>query len=266
MISAQNDHSPTEGSIVDSSNYNAKVIRVMNGGFLNHLLSSVANGTSSVGSAVIIIGRLSHLNRDNTAEGTSTSGILAADKTDVVLASNRASTILSSRNRGNERVVSLFTIAVAATLIAFNVGSHGDILPCGASAIRVDHASVRTGTVRVDLVDGHLNAATRVDLGKLVASFLHDIESALLDIVVTTTEGLANRVSRLTPEAGSVLLEGAASGAIPGSGGVNTESHARAASVSNGIGDDAVGGRKIGSEEESPDEVLDGSHFDISEY
>ncbi|KAI6756959.1 hypothetical protein HG530_011557 [Fusarium avenaceum] len=206
----------------------------------------VISGRSGVGSAVVI-GRLSHLNRDDTAEGTSPSRILAADKTDVVLASNRASTVLSCRNRGNERVISLFTIAVAATLAAFNVGSHGDILPRGASAISVDHASVRASTVRVDLVDGHLNAASRVDLRKHIASFLHDVKSALFDIIVATTEGLTN---------------GAAPGTISRSGGVNTEGHARAASVANSIGDDAVSSRKIGSEEECPDEVLDGSHFD----
>jgi hypothetical protein len=222
------------------------------------VVGSVASATS--GGPIVV--SLSHLNRNDTAKGSSSGWVLTSDKTNVIFTGNRSGTSLASRNRSHKRKVAHLTIAVATTVVAGNVGGHGDVIPRVTSAIRVDHTGVRTSAIRVDLVDSHLKATTRVDLWKLVASFLHDVEGALFDVVVTASKSLANSVSGIATEASSVSLERTASGTITRSRGVDTKSHARATSIANGVGDDAVGSCEIGSDEKGPDEVLDGRHCD----
>lgn len=73
----------------------------------------------------------------------------------------------------------------------------------------------------------HLDLATGGDLRQLLASLGHDGLGAGLEVVVASADGLAEGVGLVTPEAGGVLLEGAAPGTVTGSGGVDTESHWR---------------------------------------
>jgi hypothetical protein len=200
------------------------------------------------------------LNWNNSTERTSPRWVLATNKANILLTSNRARAVLSSRDRGNKRKIPHLTIAVTAAIVALNVGGYLDVVPRSTGSISIDHTCIRSSAIRIDLVDSHLKAAARVDLRKLTASLFHDVERALLDLVVTTSERLANCVSGITAEASSIGLEGTASGTIARSGCVNTESHARAASVSNCIGDYAVGSCHIGSDEKSKDDVLDGGH------
>lgn len=145
---------------------------------------------------------------------------------------------------------------------AGDVFSDLDVLPVRASAVVVDHASVGSATIGVDLVKSHADLTALGDLGQLVASLGHDGLCACLQVVVTGANGLAKGVSGVALEAGAVLLEGVAAGSVTGGAGVDTKGHASAAGITRGCDDGTVAGNQIGNGEESEGEGdLDGRHY-----
>lgn len=70
----------------------------------------------------------------------STSGVLATDHADIVLASHGTSALLIGGDLGNKRVVGLLTIPVAAALITLHLSGNVDGSPLLAGTIAVDHA------------------------------------------------------------------------------------------------------------------------------
>ena len=90
------------------------------------------------------------------------------------------------------------------------------------SASGVHDAGVWAGTVTVDLVKGHHDHTTLGDLGHGVAVVGHDGLDTGVDVaVVTRSKSLTAGGLVVTSEAGGVLLERVAVGAITRSGGVN---------------------------------------------
>lgn len=131
------------------------------------------------------------------------------------------------------------TYPVAAGLTGDVLGDL-DVGPLGGGGVGVDHAGVWAGTVTVDLVDGHLDLATGGDLRQHVTGHGHDGLGTGVDVVAATPEGLADGVSGIALEAGGVLLAGVSPGGVTGSVGVDTESHARAATGGGGLDDGTV--------------------------
>lgn len=107
-----------------------------------------------------------------------------------------------------------FAVSVAAPSAAGDVLSDVDLCPLRAGAGGVDHAGVGSGTVRVDLVEGHLELATGADLGQGVARGSKDLLSARLDVVGTCSDGLSAGVCSIASETGSIGLEGVTPGTI----------------------------------------------------
>lgn len=138
-----------------------------------------------------------------------------------------------------------------ATILAGHVGGDSNVGPCGSSTVGVDHALVRTRTVTVDLVNGHLDLAAGCDLRKHVTGLSHDGLGAGLEVVGASAEGLANSVCGITLEAGAVLLEGVAAGSVAGSSAVDAEGHAGAACWSGGLDDGTVASHEGNESEES---------------
>lgn len=163
----------------------------------------------------------SHLDRDTTTEGSSTGRVLASDHAHVALAGNGTRAGLVGRDSDTKGQVHLGLGIVAATGIAINVLGDLNRHPVGARASGVDHARVRTGSVTVDLVDGHHERTASGDLRKSRAVELHDFLGASLDVVGASAQGLAASVSSIASEARRVLLEGVAARSIARSVGVN---------------------------------------------
>jgi hypothetical protein len=212
-------------------------------------VSSVASITSSIaviGSTSSVAGSPSHLDRNNTAERTCPSRVLAPDETDVGLASDLSSTLLAGRDGCSERMVGSTASIVAASLISLNILGDLDVLPGLCSAVRVDHAGIGTGAIRIDLVQSHLNISARSYLRKVTATLCHDGLSTRLELVWPTAKRLADgRCSRAT-EASSILLERVAAGSISRSRRHDTQSRSLTASIAHSIGDDAVTRHELG--------------------
>src|SRR6478609_3340812 len=137
-------------------------------------VTRVISVTSVIGISVVVVaivtGSLGHLNWNNTTERTSPRRVLATNKANILLTSNRARAVLSSRDRGNKRKIPHLTIAVTAAIVALNVGGYLDVVPRSTGSISIDHTCIRSSAIRIDLVDSHLKATARVDLRKLTAS------------------------------------------------------------------------------------------------
>lgn len=140
-------------------------------------------------------------------------------------------------------------------------GGDGDGRPPLAGAVGADAAGVGAAAVGVDLVECHLHLAAGGDLRQLVARLGHDGGRAGLEGVVAAAEGLAKGRGRVAAEAGGVLLEGVAPGAVAGGRGVDAEGHAVAAGVAGCGNDGAVAGCEAGGGEEGEgEESLEGRH------
>lgn len=111
-----------------------------------------------------------------------------------------------------------------------------------ACGIGIDHALVGTTAIGVDLVKHHRDLTSWGDLGKLVSCLSENSPRAGFKLVIAGTDRLAKGLSRRATEAGGVLLEGTAAGAVTGSGGVDAEGHAGAACVAGCLDDGAMGG------------------------
>jgi hypothetical protein len=81
---------------------------------------------------------------------------------------------------------------------------------------------------------------TRGDLRQSRTVELHDLCGSSSDVVGTSTEGLAAGSFGIATEASRVLLEGVATSAVTGSGGVNTDGRALATSIAGSTDDSAV--------------------------
>src|SRR6478752_4927232 len=125
-------------------------------------VTNVISVTSVIGISVVVVaivtGSLGHLNWNNTTERTSPRRVLATNKANILLTSNRARAVLSSRDRGNKRKIPHLTIAVTAAIVALNVGGYLDVVPRSTSSIGIDHTCIRSSAIRIDLVDSHLKA------------------------------------------------------------------------------------------------------------
>jgi hypothetical protein len=142
------------------------------------------------------------------------------------------------------------SVPVAATVVTLKVLSDGHGNPVGTGTGGIDHALVRTCTVRVDLVDGHHESAASSDLREGLAVELHNLSGSGLDVVVTATESLTADSCGITTEAGGVLLEGVAVCAVTRSVGINTDSRASTAGITSGLDDGTVASHKSrGSQE-----------------
>lgn len=130
------------------------------------------------------------------------------------------------------------TYPVAAVLTR-DVGCDCNLGPLLRSAVCVHHAVIGAGAVTIDLVDGQLDLTARTDLGQLVARFGHDCLSAGFQIVLTTSNSLADRGGVGALEAGRVRLERVAASAVTRSSGDDTEGHTSAAGVAS-RGDDGT--------------------------
>lgn len=71
------------------------------------------------------------------------SRVLTTDHADIVLTGHGTSTLLIGGNVGNERVVALVAVPVAATFIALHISADRDLSPLLAGPIIVDHACRR---------------------------------------------------------------------------------------------------------------------------
>lgn len=162
---------------------------------------------------------------------------------------------LSGWGRGRGRAYAIARVA------AGRGGGDGDGRPLLAGAVGADAAGVGAAAVGVDLVQRHLHVSAGGDLRELVARLGHDGGRSGLEGVVAAAEGLAKGGGRVAAEAGGVLLEGVAPGAVAGGGGVDAEGHAVAAGVAGGGDDGAVAGREAGRGEEGEgEEGLEGRH------
>lgn len=222
--------------------------------------NSAGEAAASLGGVVSSTTGGSHLNGDDASEGTSTSGILAANKADIVLASNSTSALLVGGDGSGEREVGSLAISFTATSSG-NVLGDLDVGPGGSGAVIVDHASVRASAVGVDLVESHGEFATGADLGENIASLGHDGLGAGLEVVVTGSEGLAKGFSGVTSESGGILLEGVSARAVSGGRGVNAESHARTAGVTSGGDNGTVSSDELGGEEDRRENGILERHF-----
>jgi hypothetical protein len=95
------------------------------------------------------------LNWDTATKRPSTSGVLAANHADVALSSDGSCAGHAGRYLSSEGKILHLSVPVAATLVALKVLGNSDRSPVGASTSGVNHALVRTSTVRVDLVNSH---------------------------------------------------------------------------------------------------------------
>lgn len=138
-----------------------------------------------------------------------------------------------------------------AAILTGDVGENCGGLPCRGSTVCVHHALIRSSAISVDLVDGHLDLTTRGSLRKLVARLGHDGLCAGLEIILTTSKGLADSGSVGALEAGCVLLERIATCAVTRGGGDDAKGHAAAASVTGSLDDGAVTGHEGNECEES---------------
>lgn len=216
--------------------------------------SEAASGLGSGISGIVgIVGIVSlgtdELNRDDTAEWASAGRVLATDEADVILSGDSTSALLVGGDGGREREVTGLTVSVPASAAALEVLGDGDLLPVGAGAVVVDHARIGAGTVGVDLVESHLDLTTLADLRELVTSLGHDGLGPGLEVIVASSKSLAEAFSSIASESGGILLEGVSASAVTGSGGVDTQGHARATGIASSVDDGTVSGDELGGEE-----------------
>lgn len=209
----------------------------------------------------------SHLNGDTATERSSTSGVLATDHADVALASDSSCAGHASGHRDSEGKILHLSVPVAATVVAGKVGGDSGGLPVGTSTSSVDHASVGTGTVRVDLVNSHHDRATSRDLRKSGAVELHDLSSTSRDVVVTSTECLTASVCGVATEASGILLEGVAVGTVTRSVGVDTDGGTGTSCITSSLDDGSVASHEgRGSQKADGDGGNLGEHVDFVDY
>lgn len=218
------------------------------------IVSSIVSCVTSITITSSVVTSTCHLNRNDTTKWASSSRVLATDHADIALASNIASALLVGGNSSNKRMVSGVASVVTATLVTVNILGNLDVLPGLRSAVRVDHASIRTGTVRINLMKGHGDLTTRRNLGERSTVLRQNSLSATLNIVCTSSNGLADTLGSLATEASSILLEGIATSAVTGSRRDDSKSGARATSIANSVGDDAVARNKLGGQDGSGSE------------
>jgi hypothetical protein len=181
-----------------------------------------------------------HLDGNTPSERSSTGRVLASDHADTGLSSNCSCASHAGWDLSSKREILHLSVPVASTVVALEVLADCDWLPVCASSCGVDHALVRTSTVGVDLVDGHHDLTTGCDLRKNAAVELHDLSSAGLDGVVTSTKSLTASGCGIASEASRVLLEGVAVGAITRSGWVDTNGRSLTTGITSSSNDGAV--------------------------
>jgi hypothetical protein len=218
------------------------------------LAGAAAAGAAAVGAAAAIIVRSDtlryirriltsssgHLYRNTPTERSSACGVLASDHADTSLSSDCSCASHASWDLSSKREILHLSVPVASTVVALEVLADCDWLPVCASSCGVDHALVRTSTVGVDLVNSHHDLTTGCDLRKNAAVELHDLSSAGLDGVVTSTKSLTASGCGIATEASRVLLEGVAVGAITRSGWVDTNGRSLTTGIASSSNDGAV--------------------------
>jgi hypothetical protein len=181
-----------------------------------------------------------HLYGDTPSERSSTGRVLASNHADSSLSSYCSCASHASWDFSSKREILHLSVPVASTVVALEVLADSDWLPVCASSCGVDHALVRTSTVGVDLVNSHHDLTTGCDLRKNAAVELHDLSSAGLDGVVTSTKSLTASGCGIATEASRVLLERVAVGAITRSGWVDTNGRSLTTGIASSSNDGAV--------------------------
>jgi hypothetical protein len=100
-------------------------------------------------------GGATHLDRNTASEGSSTSGVLAADHADIALACDCSCACLAGGDGCGEGKILHLGVPVTPTVVARKVLSDSEWLPVCASTCGIDHALVWASTVAVDLMNSH---------------------------------------------------------------------------------------------------------------
>jgi len=186
---------------------------------------------------------LNSLDWDTATEWTGTSSVHAADEADVVLSVELTSAGHLGWHSSLEWEVG--GLCAGTGVLAWDVGLDLNGLPVGTSSIGVHLAGVWSGTVTVDLVDGHVEGATSADLWELIAHHLHDCLGTGSNVVLSSTDGLSAGVGIVTLEAGGISLEWITTSSVTRSVWVNSNGGTSSTGITDSLDDSTVAGHEL---------------------